>query len=205
MTGLDDVIGLILAGGRGRRLGGQDKAFLTLGEETLLVRAIARAKPQVGELLINANGDLSRFAPFGLPVIEDRIGGFLGPLAGIVSGLEWIRENRPHARWLASFACDCPFFPLDMVEHLIAKAESESASVAIAASHGRHHPVFAAWSAGLSVTSENVLCDQGLRKMDDFVARFPNTRVQFPADPADPFFNINTPDDLARAEALLTL
>jgi molybdopterin-guanine dinucleotide biosynthesis protein A len=202
MTISDCIIGLILAGGRSRRMGA-DKAFLTLGGETLLARTIARAKPQVGELLISANGDPSRFAGFSLPLIEDAIGGYLGPIAGILSGLEWVRANRPQARWLASFACDCPFFPLDMVERLIAKAEGENIFVALAASSGRHHPVFAVWRTDLPAVPKTILQDQGLRKMDDFVALFPNTLVQFTGGDVDPFFNINTPDDLKHAEALL--
>jgi molybdopterin-guanine dinucleotide biosynthesis protein A len=197
------ITGVILAGGRGRRMGGVDKAFLTLGGETLLGRTIARARPQVSGLVINANSDPTRYAEFLLPTVPDSIGGYLGPIAGILSGLEWLRANRPDAKWLASFACDCPFFPLDLEERLIAAATHEGASVALAASGGRHHPVFAVWRADLPVTSEGVLRDQGLRKMDDFVALFPNTRVEFAADPIDPFFNINTPDDLARAEAML--
>jgi molybdenum cofactor guanylyltransferase len=184
-------------------MGGVDKALLMLGGETLIARTVARAKPQVGQLLINANGEPSRFAAFGLLVIEDRIGGFLGPLAGILSGLEWMRANRPDANWLATFSCDCPFFPRDLVERLIAKAQSENATVAVAASGGRHHPVFAVWSAKLPVTTQSVLVDQGLRKMDDFVARFANTQLNFPSGPVDPFFNINTLDDLSRAEDLL--
>jgi molybdopterin-guanine dinucleotide biosynthesis protein A len=197
------VIGLILAGGQARRMGGADKAFLKLGGETLIARAIARARPQAGEIIINANGDLERFASLGCGVIADRIGGFLGPLAGILGGFEWMRVNRPEARWLASFACDCPFFPADMVERLVAEAQSRGVPIAIAASGERHHPVFAVWSASLPVTSESVLRGEGLRKMDDFVAGFPNTRVVFPSAPIDPFFNINTPDDLVRAQILI--
>ena len=185
-------------------MGGADKAFLKLGGETLIERAIARARPQADELIINANGDLKRFESLGCEVIADRIGGFLGPLAGILSGFEWMRANRPNARWLASFACDCPFFPADMVERLIAEAQSRGVQIAIAASGERHHPVFAVWSASLPVTSQSVLRGQGLRKMDDFVAGFPNARVVFPSAPVDPFFNINTRDDLARAEKILS-
>jgi molybdopterin-guanine dinucleotide biosynthesis protein A len=203
MTASHNTVGVILAGGQARRMGGTDKAFVKLGGETLIARTIARARPQVGELLINANGDLSRFAKFGVPVFSDSIDGFLGPVAGILAGLEWMREHRPDARWLASFACDCPFFPHDMVERLIDKAQSENARVVVAASGVRHHPVFAVWSASIPATSQSVLNDQGLRKMDDFVARFANTRVEFPSDATDPFFNINTPNDLRRAEALL--
>ena len=197
------MIGLILAGGQARRMGGADKAFLKLGGETLIERAIARTRRQIGELIINANGDLERFASLGCEMIPDRIGEFLGPLAGILSGFEWMRENRPNARWLASFACDCPFFPTDMVERLIAEAQSRSVPIAIAASGERHHPVFAVWSASLPVTLESVLRGEGLRKMDDFVAGYPNVRVSFPSEPVDPFFNINTPDDLARAQTLI--
>src|SRR5256885_3204424 len=149
-------------------MGGVGKAFLKLGGETLNERAFARARPQVDELIINANGDLRRFDALGCEVIADRIGGFLGPLDGILSGFEWMRANRPNARWLASFACDCPFFPMDMVARLIAKANSENAMVALAAGGDRHHPVFAVWSAALPITSQSVLRDQALRKMDDF-------------------------------------
>jgi molybdopterin-guanine dinucleotide biosynthesis protein A len=184
-------------------MGGVDKAFIKLGAETLLERAIARAKPQVHELVISANGDLSRFSAFGSVVIPDRIGGFLGPLAGILAGMEWMRANRPSTRWLATFACDCPFLPADMVKILIARAEAKNVSVAIAASAGRHHPVFAVWAAAIAGTSESVLNQEGLRKMDDWIARFPNVRVEFPIEPVDPFFNINAPEDLARAEALM--
>src|SRR2546423_6740580 len=178
-------------------MGGVDKAFLELAGATLIERAIARARPQVDELIINASGDLSRFDSLGCQVIADRIGGFLGPLAGILSGLEWMRANRSGARWLASFACDCPFFPTDMVKILIAEAQSRDVKIALAASGGRHHPVFAVWSTDLPATAQSVLRGQGLRKMDDFIAGFPNIRVDFPSVPIDPFFNINTPDDLA--------
>ena len=197
------AIGLFLAGGRGTRMGGVDKASLRLGNQTLIERGIARARPQVSELLINANGDIARFADFGLEVISDSIGGFLGPLAGILSGLEWMRTNRPEFSWLATFACDTPFFPSDMVERLVQGAERECALVAIAASGDRHHPVFAVWNAALPVSPQELLNGQVSRKMDDFVARFPNVRVMFPTDPIDPFFNINTPADLAHAETLL--
>ena len=143
-------------------MGGVDKAFIKLGNETLIERGIARAQPQVSELLVNANGDVARFAKFGRPVIADSISGFLGPLAGILSGLEWMRVNRPDLRWLATFACDCPFFPRDMVEQLLRRAETDRASVPIAASGNRHHPVFAIWNATLPANS-NVTMPTTLR------------------------------------------
>lgn len=197
------VIGLILAGGQSRRMGGVDKALLKLNGETLIARAVARATPQVSELIINANGDPARFAQFGLPVIADRVGGFQGPSAGVLAGLDWLRANRPNAKWLASFSCDSPFFPTDMVAKLFTAAEQENAQVAVAASGERHHPVFALWSASLPVTSESVLRDASSRKMDDFIARFRQVRVPFAPGPIDPFFNINTPDDLKQAETMI--
>ena len=201
---IPDTVGVILAGGQARRMGGVDKALMPLGGTTLIERAIARAAVQVGDLIINANGDPQRFAHLKLPVVADRVAGFAGPLAGIFAGLEWMRANRPRARWLASFACDCPFFPMDMVERLIESARKNRARVGVAASDsGQHHPVFAVWSAEIPETSEDVLVKGGFRKMDDFIATLPNVRVSFAADPIDPFININTPDELARAEEFI--
>src|SRR5688572_31105985 len=120
-----DTVGVILAGGQGRRMGGVDRALVLLGGTTLIERAIARASVQVPDVIINANGDPKRFAHLGLPVVPDPIGGFVGPIAGILAGFAWMRANRPKARWLASFSCDTPFFPVDMVERLIAEAQCE--------------------------------------------------------------------------------
>jgi molybdenum cofactor guanylyltransferase len=203
MTTASGAIGLILAGGQARRMGGADKALLVLGGMTLVERSVRRARAQLGEVLINANGDPARFGPLGCAVLPDRIGDFQGPLAGILAGLEWLRAHRPGARWLASFACDCPFFPPDLVARLIAAAESAHVPIALAASAGRHHPVFAVWRTDLNADSESILRDGISRKMDDFIARFPSTRVEFETAAVDPFFNINTPDELARAEALI--
>ena len=195
-----DTVGVILAGGQGRRMGGVDKALVPLGGTTLIERAIARASVQVADLVINANGDPKRFAHLGLPVVADPVGGFVGPIAGILAGFAWMRANRVEARWLASFSCDTPFFPMNMVERLVAKALSEGAQVAVAESGGRHHPVFAVWSADISVSPEDILVTRGMRKMGAFVEMFPNVRVRFETDPIDPFLNMNTQEDLARAE-----
>jgi len=196
-----NTVGVILAGGLARRMGGGDKALIPLAGTTLIERAVARASVQVEDLVINANGDPTRFAHLKLPVIADRVPGFVGPLAGILAALEWMRANRPKARWLASFACDCPFFPMDMVARLIEAARNARATVAVAeSSGGQHHPVFAVWSANISATSDDVLVGGNFRKMDDWIATFPNVRARFAAEPIDPFLNINTPEELARAE-----
>ena len=198
-----DAVGVILAGGQSRRMGGVDKALIPLGGMTMIERAIARASVQVPDVIINANGDPKRFAHLGLPVVADPIGGFVGPIAGILAGFAWMRANRPKARWLASFSCDTPFFPMDMVERLVQKARSERATVAVAESDSQQHHIFAVWSADIATSSEEVLVRRGMRKMGDFIAIFPNVHLSFAADPIDPFMNINTPEELAHAEAYI--
>ena len=195
-----DAVGVILAGGQGRRMGGADKALVSLGGTTLIERAIARASVQVADLIINANGDPSRLAHLRLPVVADAIAGFVGPIAGVLAGFAWMRANRPKARWLATFSCDTPFFPMNMVERLVEKARSGRAHVAVAESGSQQHHIFAVWSADISAASEEVLVQRGMRKMEHFIGMFPNVRVSFAAEPIDPFLNINTPEELARAE-----
>jgi molybdopterin-guanine dinucleotide biosynthesis protein A len=195
-----DTVGVILAGGQARRMGGGDKSLLMLGGKTLIARAIARARPQVQDLIISANGDPERFASFGLPVVADTVPGFLGPLAGILAAMEWMRTNRPNARWLASFACDCPLFPTDMVAPLVSLASESGSRIAVAESKDRTHPVFAVWSAEITDTSDSVLVKDGFRKVEDWIANFPHRSLGFSVDPVDPFLNVNTPGQLAFAE-----
>lgn len=197
------VAGIILAGGQSRRMGGGDKALRTLGGETLLSRVIARARPQVRALALNANGDPARFSAFALPVIADAVPGFAGPLAGVLTGLEWARANAPGLDWLASFATDAPFLPRDLVARLLRAAESETADLACAASGGRNHPVFGLWPMRLAVDLRRAVVEEGIRKVEDWTGRYQVAIVDFPARPFDPFFNANRPEDLAEAEQLL--
>ena len=192
-------VGVILAGGRASRMGGE-KAFALLHGRPLIVHAIERARPQVDELIVNAN-DAARFAPFGCTVVPDATGEHAGPLAGVLAALHWVAGHRRFAGWLASFACDAPFFPADMVARLVAAAEAENAAIALAASGAQHHPVFAVWRPALSAKLEQAM-KAGVRKVDDFIALCPHVQVRFALGACDPFFNINTPDDLARAETM---
>jgi molybdopterin-guanine dinucleotide biosynthesis protein A len=197
------VIGIILAGGRGRRMGGADKSFLSLAGRPLLAHVIARAKPQVDRLIINANADRGAFEAFGLPVVPDCAPGFLGPLAGILAGLAWTKSHHPEAEWLATFPNDCPFFPETLVARLIAATREEKALVASAVSAGRHHPVFAVWSTAIRATPKEIFEERGVRRVDAGLALFANTKVEFAVRDVDPFFNVNTPEDLAAAESLI--
>ncbi len=197
------MAGVLLAGGRARRMGGGDKCLRRLGSETLLARVIARARDQVGPLILNAGGDPARFAAYGLPVVADVVAGFAGPLAGVLTGLEWAAANAPACPWVASFPTDAPFVPEDLVARLLAALEEDGAELACAASGGRDHPVVGLWPVRLAPELRHALEVEGVRKIDLWTAGFRLARALYDADPVDPFFNVNSPQDLARAEALV--
>jgi len=198
----DGIAGVLLAGGRARRMGGGDKCLRSLGDRTVLHHVIDRARPQVSTLVVNANGDAARFAPFDLPVAADVIEGFAGPLAGILTGLEWMRDHAPQCRWLASFPTDAPFFPDDMVCRMMTAVAEQGAEMACAASNGRSHPVFGLWPASLAGDLRHALVEEEIRKIDAWTARYRLATVPFSAQQYDPFLNINRPEDLAAAERL---
>jgi len=199
----DGIAGVLLAGGRARRMGGGDKCLRLLGDRTVLQHVIDRARPQVSGLVLNANGDATRFARFDLPVAADVIEGFAGPLAGILTGLEWMRVHAPHCQWLASFATDAPFFPADMVSRMFAGVSEQGAEMACAASNGRSHPVFGLWPASVAGDLRHALVEEGIHKIDAWTARYRLATVGFPANGHDPFLNINRLEDLAAAERSL--
>lgn len=184
-------------------MGGGDKCFARLGGRTLLSRIVETAKPQVRAIVLNTNSDPGLFSDTGLPVAGDVVGDFAGPLAGILTGLEWARQHAPDCGWVASFACDAPFAPPDLVDRLFAAAEEIGADMACASSGGRDHPVFALWPVSLAEDLRRALVDEDIRKVDVWTARYRLARATFSDDPVDPFFNVNRPDDLAAAERLL--
>ena len=199
----ENTCGLLLAGGQSRRMGGGDKCLMKLGGATLLARIVETAEPQVGPVILNSNGDPAAFCPYGLPVVADVIDGYAGPLAGVLTGLEWARANAPGCSWVASFACDAPFAPRDLVARLAQAVTEQGADMACAASGGRDHPVFALWPVRLAGALRAAVVDEGVRKVDVWTARYRLARCVFHTDPVDPFFNVNRPEDLARAEILL--
>ncbi len=198
-----DIVGVLLAGGQARRMGGGDKCLRPLGGRPILARIVDRVAPQVGELILSANGDLKRFAGFGLPVVADVISGHAGPLAGILSAMEWVMANRPGIAWIATFPTDAPFVPTDMVVHLARALTRDGADLACAASGGRPHPVIGLWSVALAADLRHAMEVEEIRKIDRWTARHRLVEVPWPQDPIDPFFNANRPEDLARAEAIL--
>lgn len=198
--------GCVLAGGLSRRMGGDEKSLKTLRGEAMLARVIRRLKPQVGAMVINANGDPDRFRAFGLPVVEDPVPGHAGPLAGVLAALRWTAANRPDARWAVTVATDTPFFPEDLVARLVGAAGHHEAMIALAKSGDRVHPVFGLWPVSLADDLELAIRGD-VRKVLMWVDRHPRVDVMFQGPvidgtEIDPFFNVNTPDDLAVAEAL---
>jgi molybdopterin-guanine dinucleotide biosynthesis protein A len=202
----EHIIGVLLAGGRSRRMGGGDKCLLELAGKPLLAHVIERLKPQTNTLVLNANGDLNRFAKFGLPTVPDPVEGFAGPLAGVLAGFTWARENAPEARWIVTAATDTPFFPNDLVTKLLGATKDRYPAIALAQSNGRMHPVFGLWPVALADDLHEALTS-GTRKVLHWTGRHTTTTAEFqPAQTGaatlDPFFNVNSPDDLAHAEAV---
>jgi molybdopterin-guanine dinucleotide biosynthesis protein A len=205
MTASEPVVGILLAGGRSSRMGGGDKCMRLLGGRPILARIVERLGPQVGGMIINANGDPARFAEFALPVVPDAIPEFAGPLAGIHAGLVWVRRNRPDVRQCVTVAADTPFFPADLVRRFLAARNERG--FCIARSGAGTHPVIGLWPVDLAGTLEASL-KSGERKAGKWVAEHGAIEVFFPEIEIagrrfDPFFNINRPEDLARADDLL--
>ena len=204
----ESVVGVVLAGGRSRRMGGGDKCLLPLGGQPVLAHVLERLKPQVSQIVIAANGDLTRFAGFHVPVIADHIDGHAGPLAGIHAGMDWAHANVPDSRFVITVASDTPFFPADLVTRFCAAIEGRDLKLLVASSRSGVHPVFGLWPLTLAAVLEASL-RSGKRKVTDWVRERRAEEISFPAveiggRPIDPFFNINRPEDLAEAEALLS-
>jgi molybdopterin-guanine dinucleotide biosynthesis protein A len=203
----DGVVGVLLAGGRSSRMGGGDKCLRMLGGKTILARIIDRLKPQVSEIVINANGDASRFAVFGVPVVADSIVGYAGPLAGVHAGLEWVKANRPGVSHVVTMATDTPFFPANLVRQLL-QASDDSSALRIAKSEAGTHYVIGLWPITFAAALEASI-KLGERKVGAWTKEHGAIEVFFPpvdvgGQSVDPFFNINAPEDLASAEALLS-
>lgn len=202
---LPATLGVLLAGGLARRLGGGDKPMRTVGGRTLLDRAVARMMPQCDGLILNANGDPARFASFGLPVIADTIEGFAGPMAGILSALEWTAHYRPGIEWVVSVPADCPFLPRDLVYRLQQARIADNAELAVAASGGQTHHVTGVWNVAMRAEMRHALVTEDIRKVSRWSARYTTAIAEWPVTPLDPFFNANTAEDLDEAERLVEL
>ena len=194
-----NTLGLILAGGLARRMGGGDKALIDIGGVTILDRVLARLRPQCTGIVLNANGDPSRFSRFGLPVIADDVPGFAGPLAGILAGLDWAAANARGADWMVSVPGDCPFLPRDLVVRLQEARLQAGSPLACARSGDWRHPVVGLWPVALRADLRRALVEEDLRKIEIWTARHGVAVAEWPVDPIDPFFNVNAPQDRDKA------
>lgn len=180
-------------------MGGGDKALIDIDNRTMLDRVLARFSPQCQTVILNANGDPQRFARFGLSVVADDVADFAGPLAGLLAGLDWAARHKPDLRWVASVPGDCPFLPEDLVMRLHEVREKSGTALACASSGAWRHPVAGLWDVGLRHDLRRALIEEGLRKVEDWAARHGIATAAWPDQPFDPFFNVNTPEDRARA------
>jgi molybdopterin-guanine dinucleotide biosynthesis protein A len=199
------IVGVILAGGRAERMGGGDKGLREVGGQPILARVIERVQPQVDALVLNAHGDPARFAAFGLPVAPDSIPDFAGPLAGVLAGLDWAAVHHPQTHYIITVPADGPFVPRDLVKRLVAAVTADDAELVTAASGVQTYPVVGLWPVRLRQALSDALVKEGVHKVDAWTRRYRRAIASFPVEPIDPFFNANTPEQLAEAERLAAL
>lgn len=194
------MIGIVLAGGRASRMGGEEKSFLRVGGITMIERILGILRPQCDTILINANGDPARFSAFGHEVIRDDLPDRPGPLAGLLAGLDYVAAHHSEAGFVLSVPGDAPFLPRDLLARLEDRRVADRAAIVRAGSDSSGYGVAALWSVALRADLRRALVDEGMRKVGAFVARHSHAGVTWPARPVDPFFNVNSPEDLAAAE-----
>jgi len=196
------TLGVVLAGGLARRMGGVDKPLLRIGGRTLLSHAVERLAPQCETIIISANGDQARFAELGLPVVPDPLPDHPGPLAGILAALEWAAYWQPSVEWVVSAPGDTPFLPLDLVARLHEARTASQAPLACAASGSRLHHAVGLWPVGMRQDLRQAIVARGVRSIREWTGVHGVGNASWTTDPFDPFLNINTFEDLGEAHAL---
>ncbi len=199
------IAGVVLAGGLSTRMGGQDKCLLKLDGHSLLQHSINRLTPQVDLIAVNSNSDAVEYPNTGLPIVPDSFKGFAGPLAGVLSGMEWAAENGAH--YIATVAADTPFFPENLVQVMRDSLKDQSGEIAIAETPAEdakfyNHPTFGLWPVALRDDLRQAL-EQGMRKVIQWAKPHGVAKATFSSDPFDPFFNVNRPEDFEKAQAFL--
>lgn len=202
MSHVPETLCVVLAGGLGRRLGGVDKASVEIAGIPLIDRVLQRIGSGCRAVIVNANGDAARFARLALPVVPDGLAGAQGPLAGLLTAMDWAVEHHPACTHILSVPADAPFLPADLLDCL-AGAVGEEAGIAVAASGGRLHPVIALWPIALRNDLRRAVVDEGVRRVGAWMDRYVVVAVEWPTEPIDPFFNVNRPEDVAEAQRLL--
>ncbi|MEL7279271.1 MAG: molybdenum cofactor guanylyltransferase MobA [Pseudomonadota bacterium] len=196
---MNQPLGVILAGGQATRMGGGDKGLLMLGDTTILTHVIARLDPQVAGMALNANGASARFEAYRLPVLPDSVKGFVGPLAGVLAGLDWAAETGADS--IVTVAADTPFFPCDLVPRLQLAGEGMAHPLVLARTPDGRHPTFGLWPVALREDLRTAL-QNGIRKVVMWTDQHDGRSAMFD-DQGEPFFNVNTPEDLICAQDML--
>ena len=196
------TIGVILAGGSASRLGGGDKGLREVGGRTILDRIAATLRRQCGGLVVNASIGDDRFEPYADALSPDDVAGRPGPLAGVLAGLDWVAAHRPGAAFAVTVPTDSPFLPDDLVERLGRVQARTAAPIVCARSGGRTHHVTALWSVATRHDLRRALVDEDVRQVRWFIERYADAQADWPTEPYDPFFNVNTPGDLREAERI---
>ena len=197
----NNIIGAILAGGKSQRMG-QDKLFLKLNNKTLIEHTIDKVKKYLNKPIIITNLESEFFTKNDLITVKDCIGGQLGPLVGILTAMKWAKENSPKVSWIATFPCDTPFFPESIILNFIEESKKKESLILCASSHGRKHNIFGLWSLDLYDKLYNDLVNNKIRKVQDWTKIHNIKNLEFEFEDYDPFFNINTLEDLEFAKKL---
>ena len=197
-----NILGAILAGGQSKRMG-KDKLFLQLNDKMLIEHTINKVEKYLKDIIIITNQKNEYFSKKNLTTVEDCIEGQLGPLVGILTAMKWAKENLKECSWVATFPCDTPFFPETIIKKFIEKSKKKDSLLLCASSHGRKHNIFGLWSLDLYEKLKNDLINNKIRKVQDWTEKHKITNVEFDFKEYDPFFNINTLDDLETAKKIV--
>ena len=196
-----NILGAILAGGQSRRMG-KDKLFLELNNKKLIEHTIEKVKKYLKQVIIITNQNNEFFSKNNLTTVRDCIEGQLGPLVGILTAMKWAKENSNKYSWIATFPCDTPFFPESIIKSFIEESEKKESLLLSASSHGRKHNIFGLWSLDLYDKLKNDLVKKKIRKVQDWTEKNKIKNLEFKFKDYDPFFNINTKEDLEFAKKL---
>ena len=196
-----NILGAILAGGQSRRMG-KDKLFLELNNKKLIEHTIDKVKKYFKKVIIITNQDNEFFKKNKLITVKDCIEGQLGPLVAILTAMKWAKENSKKYSWIATFPCDTPFFPESIIKNFIEESKKKESLLLRASSHGRKHNIFGWWSLDLYDKLKNDLVNKKIRKVQDWTEKNKIKNLEFKFKDYDPFFNINTEEDLKFAKKL---
>ena len=196
-----NILGAILAGGKSKRMG-KDKLFIKLNNKMLIEHTVDKVKKYLNDMIIVTNQKNEYFLKKKLITVKDCIEGQLGPLVGILTAMKWAKENLKECSWVATFPCDTPFFPETIIKKFIEKSKKKDSLLLCASSHGRKHNIFGLWSLELYEKLKDDLINNKIRKVQDWTEKNKIENVEFSFKKYDPFFNINTPNDLEVAKKI---